>query len=79
MTDIGFYHLTRTGLDRALPQLLAKTLAAQKRALVLVSSDQMAKMLDDALWTFDKSSWLPHGMTKGGSESDQPVLISDRR
>ena len=35
MTEIGFYHLTRTGPDQALPQLLGRTLAAGQRAVVL--------------------------------------------
>ena len=76
MTDIGFYHLTKSGLDRALPQLLAKTMAAKKRALVVVGSDQMAKSIDDLLWTFDKAAWMPHGLGQGEDASDQPILIS---
>ncbi len=32
MAEIGFYHLTRTGPDQALPPLLGRTLAAGQRA-----------------------------------------------
>jgi hypothetical protein len=35
MSEIGFYHLTRSTLTQALPQLLVRTLAAGQRALVL--------------------------------------------
>ena len=34
MADIGFYHLTRSTLSQAVPQLLVRTLAAGQRALV---------------------------------------------
>jgi DNA polymerase-3 subunit chi len=35
MSEIGFYHLTRSTLEQALPQLLGRTLAAGERAVVL--------------------------------------------
>ncbi|MGH7082784.1 MAG: DNA polymerase III subunit chi, partial [Acetobacteraceae bacterium] len=34
MPEIGFYHLTRSGPDQALPKLLERTLALDERALV---------------------------------------------
>ena len=76
MTDIGFYHLTRSSLEQALPQLLTKTMQAGKRALVVLGSDQRLAALDDQLWTFDKASWLPHGSSKTESPEDQPILLS---
>ena len=39
LAEIGFYHLTRTGPDEALPRLLGRTLAAGERALVLCGSE----------------------------------------
>lgn len=76
MTEIGFYHLTRSGLDQALPQLLTKTMQAGKRALVVLGSDQRMSALDDLLWTFEKPSWLAHGTIKATSPADQPILLS---
>ena len=35
MTEIGFYHLTRTPLERALPQLLEKIHGSGARAIVM--------------------------------------------
>ena len=49
MTEIGFYHLTRTTAEQALPKLLGRTLAAGQRATVLCGSDARVKVLDDAL------------------------------
>ncbi|MFT9092955.1 MAG: DNA polymerase III subunit chi, partial [Gluconacetobacter sp.] len=33
MAEIGFYHLTRTSVDQALPALLGRTLEAGRRAV----------------------------------------------
>lgn len=76
MTEIGFYHLTRSGLDKALPQLLGKTMQAGKRALVVLGSDQRLSAIDDVLWTFDKASWLPHGRGPSEYAEHQPILLS---
>ena len=51
MTEIGFYHLTRTKLDQALPRLLGRVLATGGRAFVLCGEAERAKALDAALWT----------------------------
>lgn len=75
MTDIGFYHLTRSGLDQALPQLLQKTLGAGKRALVVLGSEERVRWLDDFLWTFDSASWMPHGSARDGDPDMQPVWL----
>lgn len=75
MTDIGFYHLTRSGFDQALPQLLHKTLAANKRALVVLGSKERVIWFDDHLWTYDAASWIPHGSARDGDPEMQPVWL----
>lgn len=75
MTDIGFYHLTRSGLDRALPQLLQKTLQAGKRALVVLGSEERVRWYNDHLWTFENAAWLPHGTSQDGDPGMQPVWL----
>lgn len=75
MTDIGFYHLTRSGFDQALPQLLHKTLAANKRALVVLGSKERVIWFDDHLWTYDAASWMPHGSARDGDPEMQPVWL----
>ena len=52
MTEVGFYHLTATALDRALPRLLGKAHEAGMRAVVLAASEERIAVLDAALWTF---------------------------
>lgn len=76
MTEIGFYHLTRTGPDAALPQLLGRTLAAGQRALVLCNSEERVSELDAALWACAEPNWLPHGTVADGDADLQPIWLS---
>ena len=74
--EVWFYHLERTGVDRALPMLLEKTLAKGWRALVRTASPDGAGPLDDQLWTYSDESFLPHGLEDDPLAPRQPVLIS---
>ncbi|MBL8665920.1 MAG: DNA polymerase III subunit chi [Rhodospirillales bacterium] len=76
MTDVAFYHLQRATLEAALPQLLMKTLAAGKRAVVLAASAERVEALATHLWTWDQDAWLPHGTAQDGSAEEQPVWIT---
>ena len=78
MTDIAFYHLQHSPLERVLPKLLDRTLGAGKRALVRVGSRARAEALSAHLWAFDAASWLPHGTPGDGFEGDQPVWLTDQ-
>jgi len=51
MTEIGFYHLLATPLERALPKLLELGLKAGFRIVVLAGSAERVDHLDAALWT----------------------------
>ena len=74
MTEIGFYHLTRSTLAQALPQLLARTLAAGRRALVVGASAAGLDALSSILWA--QPGWLPHGLASDGDADLQPIWLS---
>jgi DNA polymerase-3 subunit chi len=76
MAEIGFYHLTRTGPDQALPALLGRTLAAGQRAVVICSSPARVAELDQALWTCPQPDWLPHGHAGTGEADLQPIWLT---
>lgn len=76
MTEIGFYHLTRTGVDSALPQLLGRVLAQGARAVVLCGSEERRDALDAALWLAEKPDWLPHGTARMGHAEMQPIWLT---
>ncbi|HET6182473.1 MAG TPA: DNA polymerase III subunit chi [Acetobacteraceae bacterium] len=69
MAEIGFYHLTRTGLERALPRLLARTLEAKERAFVLCGEAERIGAVSAALWGAE-AAWLPHN---AGPDDDPPL------
>ncbi len=76
MSEIGFYHLSRTSADQALPKLLGRTLAAGERALVLCGSQERVEALDAALWLCSDPIWLPHGTARMGEADLQPIWLS---
>jgi DNA polymerase-3 subunit chi len=78
MAEIWFYHLERQPLDRALPQLLQRSLERGWRACVEATSPERVAALDESLWTYDEASFLPHGVAGEGDAADQPVLLTDR-
>ncbi|WP_298213714.1 DNA polymerase III subunit chi [Acidocella sp.] len=76
MSEIGFYHLTRTGLDKALPALLGRTLAAGEKALVVCPDAALLAWLDEALWTCPSPDWLPHGTARTPHPEWQPIYLT---
>jgi len=78
VTEIGFYHLTRTRLEQALPALLGRTLAAGQRAVVLCGSAELVSSLDQALWDCTEPDWLPHGCARTGEADLQPIWLTER-
>jgi DNA polymerase-3 subunit chi len=76
MAAVGFYHLTRTGPDQALPALLGRTLQAGHRALILCATEERVAALDTALWLCPEPDWLPHGTAATGFAELQPIWIS---
>ncbi len=76
VSEVWFYHLERTALEQALPELLEKTLGRGWRALVRCRTPERAADLDGALWTYRDDSFLPHGLEGEPGAERQPVLVS---
>jgi DNA polymerase-3 subunit chi len=77
VSEIGFYHLTRSGLSQALPQLLGRTLAAGERAVVVCPDAARVAALDQMLWDCAEPNWLPHGTEADGDAALQPIWLAD--
>ena len=75
-TEVWFYHLERTGLEQALPELLEKTLQRGWRALVRVREAARLQHLDSWLWTYRDESFLPHAPDDEPNAARQPVLLT---
>jgi DNA polymerase-3 subunit chi len=74
--EVWFYHLERTGLDQALPELLEKTLARGWRAIVRARQAERVAALDSWLWTYRDESFLPHGPDDEAGAARQPILLT---
>ncbi|MEO0549858.1 MAG: DNA polymerase III subunit chi [Pseudomonadota bacterium] len=75
-----FYHLSRTTLERAVGPLLEKCLERDWRVLAVSREMSRRSALDEALWTYNDDSFLPHGQAEaeGLEAAAQPILISER-
>ena len=76
LTEIGFYHLKTTPLERALPRLLERALKDGYRVLLIAGSNERAEHLNQLLWTYDDASFLPHGSARDGNTARQPIFLS---
>ena len=74
--EVWFYHLERTALDQALPELLERTLARGWRALVRSAAAERIEHLDGWLWSYRDDAFLPHGAAGEAHEERQPVLLT---
>jgi DNA polymerase-3 subunit chi len=74
--EVWFYHLERTSLDRALPELLEKTLAKGWRAVVRAKDPDRIEHLDGWLWSYRDETFLPHGLADEPHATRQPVLLT---
>jgi DNA polymerase-3 subunit chi len=77
VAEIGFYHLTRTPLDQALPRLLGRVVAGGGRAMVLCGGAERVEALDAALWLSSDPDWLPHGTKRSGNADLQPIWLTE--
>jgi DNA polymerase-3 subunit chi len=76
VTEIRFYHLRTTTLERALPQILEKMLARGDRVVVMAGSTERVEALNAALWTYNDRAFLPHGSARDGFAEDQPIWLT---
>lgn len=76
MGAVYFYHLTRSPVEAALPQLLTRALGAGWRVVVRGTDAARLDGLDDTLWLGAEDGFLPHGRAGGPHDADQPVLLT---
>lgn len=71
-----FYHLTRAPLEVTLPLLIGKARGAGWRVAVRGRDARRMEWLDDKLWLGGDEAFLPHGLSGGPHDADQPVLLT---
>ena len=73
---VDFYHLQTQTLDDVLPKLLEKALGASPKILVKVGTPERVEFLNSLLWTYNDTSFLPHGSKKDGNAELQPIWLT---
>jgi DNA polymerase-3 subunit chi len=76
MTEVLFYHLKGQTPEQVLPALLQKSLERGWRVVIQASSDERVEALDAHLWTWRDDSFLPHGTSRDGEATEQPIMLT---
>ncbi|MEP5730051.1 MAG: DNA polymerase III subunit chi [Sulfitobacter sp.] len=71
-----FYHLTQRSLAETLRMLLSKSLEQGWRVAVRGTDIDGLHALDRALWMVPEDGFLPHGVSGGPQDADQPILLT---
>ena len=74
--EVWFYHLERTSLDQALPELLSKTRGRGWKAVVRSPDPARLQQLDAWLWSWRDDSFLAHGLDHEPFPERQPILLT---
>lgn len=78
MTKIDFHVLpaqARRQHDVYICELVAQAVHAGRRVHIHCLDDDMATALDDLLWTFHDTSFVPHAILGSAEESSVPVSL----
>lgn len=74
----GFYQLARRPVEAVLPSLVVRALGAGHRLLVRCGDEALLALLDEKLWSFSRTSFVPHGreaVLPPAQAAVQPVLL----
>lgn len=74
---INFYQ-TNDLLHKSIAPILLKILEENKRALIFAQEKDLLQQIDDGLWSFSKTKFIPHGTINDDVKpEDQPVFLHD--
>ena len=78
MISVNFYQVENSDIQILLFKLLEKTSIQGMKVLVRTDSHTVSKQIDEFLWSYDLSSFIPHGTSDSPSSNFFPVLISEQ-
>ena len=76
MPRVDFYRLTRDPVERVLPAIATRVLGNGDRLLVVAAPAMQRQAIDEALWTLQPASFLPHGAAGSPDEAIEPILLA---
>lgn len=77
MTEISYYHLTKSKVENALPALVEKAVEKKYRVIVQVGNKERCEAIDALLWTYKDDNFLAHAAEGNDNKpQDQPIWIT---
>lgn len=76
MAELRIYQLQTLNAEQALLPMLEKVLQRQQRAVIRVDTTERGETLSAYLWQAKPGNFIPHGTTKDGHASRQPIWIT---
>ena len=77
--SINFYQVKKTHVYNALFYLVRKSIEQNKRVLIQTRSIEMTKEIDEFLWSYDLSSFVPHNKLGDEDTSFSPIFITNEQ
>lgn len=77
MSRIDFYHLTNTNIYKALDNLLEKVSLQKRRVIIRTDSIMVAEEIDEMLWTYNLSKFIPHSIVGDRYSGSSPIHITN--
>lgn len=80
MTRVDFYVLPENAQrEKFVCSLAGKAMQNGHRVYIHTPERHVAEMLDEMLWTFHDTSFIPHALTAASPPADHPVLIGQEQ
>ncbi len=77
---VNFYQVageTPSKVDAALPALLKNLLQKGHKVVLRCPSVERRDRLNNMLWDFAPTEFLPHGVPEDGKSKNQPIILTD--
>lgn len=75
--QVDFYQLSRDPVERVVPLLADKALAAGARLVIVDGDGARRESLSEGLWRYERG-FLAHGDGEGGHDERQPILLAEK-
>ena len=76
MSEVLFYHLTQSTLEKALPPLVEKSVERGWRSVIQSGTPERRDALNDILWTWSEESFLAHATDESPDAADNPIVLT---
>lgn len=74
--ELNFYHVMSGNLVPSVVRLLEKIYNTGEKSIFFSPLEDRVKIVDKTLWTFSKSSFVPHGDKEFGFADQQSVYMA---